>query len=67
MAITHRAIRIERDENTIALLLDILHAVEVLALLTDNPDDQRRLLTILEETQRLKQITIDRRNKTPAA
>lgn len=63
MATTHRAIRIEQQENITARLIDIISAVEVLALLTDDPDDQRRLLTILDETLKLKHAAIQRRNK----
>lgn len=63
MATTQRATRIERQENITACLLDIISAVEVLALLTDDLDDQRRLMTILEETLHLKHTAIARRNK----
>lgn len=67
MATTHRAIRIEQQENITARLIDIISAVEVLALLTDDPDDQRRLLTILDETLKLKHAAIQRRNTKPGA
>ena len=63
MATTQRAIRIEQQENITARLLDIISAVEVLALLTDDETDQRRLLTILDETLHLKHAAIQRRNK----
>lgn len=62
MATTQRTIRIEREENITARLIDIVSAVEVLALLTDDPDDQKRLVTILEETLKLKAAAITRRN-----
>jgi hypothetical protein len=64
VATTHRAIRIEREENITALLLDIVSAVEVLALLTDDDDDdsRRRLELILEQTLALKYAAIARRN-----
>jgi hypothetical protein len=63
VATTHRATRIEREENITARLLDIISAVEVLALLTDDPADHQRLMTILEETLQLKQVAIARRNR----
>ncbi len=66
MATTHRATRIAREENITARLLDIVSAVEVLALLTDDIDDQRRLLIILEQTLQLKHDAIARRNNKPA-
>lgn len=62
MAITHRAIRIEREENITALLLDIVSAVEVLALLTCDADDQARLGAILDLVTQLKYEAIERRN-----
>ena len=64
MATTHRATRIAREENITARLLDIISAVEVLALLTDDDDEdgRRRLERILEETLKLKQAAIARRN-----
>lgn len=67
MAATKRATRIEREENITARLIDIVSAIEVLALLTDDPDDQKRLTIILEETLKLKHAAIQRRNKKPGA
>jgi len=64
VAVTKRATRIAREENITARLLDIVSAVEVLALLTDDDDEDglRRLKTILEETLELKAAAIARRN-----
>ena len=63
MATTQRAIRIEREETITALLLNILSDVELIALLTDDRADQRRLLTILDEVLALKHAAIQRRNR----
>lgn len=67
MATTHRAIRIEREERITALLLNMISDVELIALLTDDEDDQRRLMTVLEEILKLKHAAIQRRNQKPAA
>lgn len=66
MARTIQADRIERTENTIALLLDIVSAVEVLALLIDDPVKLRKLDAILDLTLDLKTDAIHERNTKPA-
>lgn len=63
MATTLRATRIERDERITALLLDMISDIELLALLTDDPTDHKRLLLILGQVLQLRRKTIDRRNK----
>lgn len=61
MAITHRAIKIEREENVTALCIDIIRAVEVLAELLEASEDQDRLFQILQAVAGLKREAIDRR------
>lgn len=61
MAITQRAIRIEREENVTALCIDIIRAVEVLAELLEESEDQDRLYQILQAVAGLKREAIDRR------
>jgi regulator of RNase E activity RraB len=61
VAITQRAIKIEREENVTALCIDIIRAVEVLAELLDTSEDQDRLFQILQAVASLKSEAIDRR------
>src|SRR5215207_3660608 len=67
MATTQRATRIEREERITALLLNMLSDIELIALLSDDRADQKRLLTILDEVLALKHAAIQRRNKKPGA
>lgn len=63
MAATKRATRIVREERITALLLNMISDIELIALLTDDEDDQKRLIHILEETLKLKHAAIQRRNR----
>jgi hypothetical protein len=67
VATTQRAIKIEKEERITALLLDIVSAVEVLALLIDNDDQvtRNRLLIILGQVLKLRDKSITRRNQKP--
>ncbi|HEU5100640.1 MAG TPA: hypothetical protein VFU22_16535 [Roseiflexaceae bacterium] len=65
MARTIRADRIEREENTVALLLDIVSAVEVLAALHTDAANRRRCKIILEQVAALKDDALNRRNGQP--
>ena len=67
MARTDRSRRTEREENTIARLLDIVGAVEVLAALHRDSVSRRRWEIILEQVAAFKAEAIDRRNGYPVA
>jgi hypothetical protein len=63
VARTDRSRRTEREENTIARLLDIVEAVEVLAALHPDASNRRRCAIILAQVEAFRADAIERRNE----
>ena len=65
MATTDRARQIERMERILALCIDIVEAVAVLAARNMRPNDLRELHTIFAAVACIKTLAIEERNNAP--